>query len=208
MSRPRHAGPAAAHEAGRRPQPPHAAGQGPAAPATPGEPSATASAVEWEVVGGAGDDLQAIAQRCRKRVTRSALVAAGVAVVPVPGLDWAADVGLLMRLLPQINAEFGLSPAQIERLAPDRRLVVYKAITAGGGLLVGKIITRELVLRLVQMVGVRLTAQQAAKFVPLAGQAVSAALTFTALRFVCEQHIRQCMAVARQLQLPAPTASG
>ena len=161
----------------------------------------------WEVVPGPGTDVQAIAERCRKKVTRSALIAAGVAVVPVPGLDWAADVGLLMRLLPQINAEFGLSPAQIERLAPDRRLVVYKAITAGGGLLVGKLVTRELVLRVVQMVGLRLTTQQAAKFVPFAGQAVSAVLTFTALRMVCEQHIRQCMAVVRQLQLSAPATS-
>ncbi len=158
----------------------------------------------WEVVPGPGTDLQSIAERCRKKVTRSALFAAGVAVVPIPGLDWAADVGLLMRLLPQINAEFGLSPAQIERLAPDRRLVVYKAITAGGGLLVGKLVTRELVMRVVTMVGLRLTTQQAAKFVPFAGQAVSAALTFTALRMVCEQHILQCIAVARQLQLPAP----
>jgi hypothetical protein len=65
-------------------------------------------------------------------------------------------------------------------------------------------VTRELVLKLLQMVGVRLTAQQAAKFVPIAGQAVSAALTYSALRYVCEQHIRQCMAVVRQLQLPAP----
>jgi hypothetical protein len=128
-------------------------------------------------------------------------------MVPVPGLDWLTDVGLLVRLLPQISAEFGLTPAQIERLAPDRRIVVYKAISAGGGLLVGKVVTRELVLRLVQMVGVRLTTQQAAKFVPVAGQAVSAALTFTALSFVCEQHIRQCTAVARQLQLPAPPAA-
>jgi hypothetical protein len=94
------------------------------------------------------------------------------------GLDWLTDVGVLVRLLPQINAEFGLSPAQIETLAPDRRIVVYKAISAAGGLLVGKVVTRELVLRLVQLVGVRLTTQQAAKYVPLAGQAVSAALTF------------------------------
>ena len=92
----------------------------------------------------------------------------------------------------------------MERLAPDRRIVVYKAISAGGGLLVGKVVTRELVLRLISMVGVRLSTQQAAKFVPIAGQAVSAALTYSALRFVCEQHIRQCLAVARQLQLPAP----
>ncbi len=166
-----------------------------------------AQTVDWEVVPGEGEDLQAIAARCRKSVTRKALFAAGVAAVPVPGLDWLTDVGVLMRLLPEISAAFGLSSAQIERLAPDRRVVVYKAISAGGGLLVGRIVTRELVLRLVQMVGVRLSTQQAAKFVPIAGQAVSAALTFGALKYVCEQHIQQCMAVARQLQLPAPRAA-
>jgi uncharacterized protein (DUF697 family) len=164
--------------------------------------------VPWEVLPAAGaapdDDLQAVAARCRKQVTRKALFAAGVAMVPVPGLDWLTDVGVLVRLLPQISADFGLSPAQIEALAPDRRIVVYKAISAAGGLLVGKVVTRELVLRMVQLVGVRLTTQQAAKYVPLAGQAISAALTFSALKFVCEQHIQQCMAVARQLQLPAP----
>jgi hypothetical protein len=131
-------------------------------------------------------------------------VAAGVATLPIPGLDWATDIGILVRLLPQINEAFGLSPAQIERLAPERRLVVYKAISAAGGMLIGRIVTRDLVLGLLKLVGVRLTAQQAAKYVPLAGQAVSAALTYTALRFVCEQHIRQCAEVARVLALPAP----
>ena len=170
---------------------------------------ARAIPTEWEVVPGAADDpandLQAVAKRCRRKVNQRALFAAGVAMVPIPGLDWLTDVGVLVRLLPQINAEFGLTPEQIERLAPDRRVVVYKAISAGGGLLVGRVVTRDLVLRLIRLVGVRLTTQQAAKYVPLAGQAVSAALTFTALKFVCEQHIRQCMAVARQLQqLPPP----
>jgi len=159
---------------------------------------------DWEVVEGAGTDLQTVAARCRKKVSRRAMLAAGVAMVPVPGLDWATDIGILMRLLPQISAEFGLSPEQVERLAPDRRIVVYKVISATGGMLVGRLITRDLVLGLVKMVGVRLTTQQAAKYVPLAGQAVSAALTYSALRYVCEQHIQQCMAVARQLQLPAP----
>ena len=175
-----------------------------AAAANSGTPHKAGANPEWEVVPGTGQDVQAIAQRCRQQVKRRALFAAGVAMVPLPGLDWLADVGVLVRSLPQISAEFGLSPAQIERLAPDRRVVVYKAISAGGGMLVGKIITRELVMRMVQMVGVRLTAQQAAKFVPIAGQAVSAVLTFSALRYVCEQHIQQCMAVARQLALPAP----
>ena len=166
---------------------------------------------DWEVVPDdesagsppAGDALDAIARTCRQRVVRRALFAAGVAMVPVPGLDWITDIGLLMKLLPEISAAFGLSPGQVERLAPDRRVVVYKAISAGGGMLVGKVVTREMVLRLVSLVGVRLSTQQAAKFVPIAGQAVSAALTYSALRFVCEQHIRQCLAVARQLQLPS-----
>ena len=48
----------------------------------------------------------------------------------------------------------------------------------------------------------RLTTQQAAKYVPIAGQAVSAALTFSSLKLVCEQHIQQCVAVSRQLMLP------
>lgn len=151
------------------------------------------------------EDLDAVAKRCKRLVTQRALLAAGVAMVPLPGLDWLTDLGVLMRVLPEINAAFGLSPQQIENLAPDRQLVVYKAISAGGGLLAGKVVTRELVLRVLKLVGVRLSTQQAAKYVPIAGQAVSAVLTFSALKFVCHQHIAQCQAVAQQLRLPAPT---
>jgi uncharacterized protein (DUF697 family) len=161
----------------------------------------------WEVLPAEGPDLQAVARRCRQMVNRRAMVAAGVAMVPVPGLDWMTDVGLLVELLPRINSAFGLSTEQIERLAPDRRIVVYKAISAGGGMLVGKVVTQQLVLSLLKVVGVRLTTQQAAKFVPIAGQAVSAALTYSALRFVCEKHIQQCLTVARQLALPAPESA-
>lgn len=154
----------------------------------------------WEVIDDdPAEDLQAIARRCRKKVTRRALVAAGVAVVPLPGVDWLTDVGVLVSLLPEINREFGLTPEQIANLAPNRRVVVYKAISAGGGLVIGRVVTRDVVLQLLRVVGVRLTTQQAAKFVPIAGQAVSAALTFMALRYVCDQHIQQCLAVARQL---------
>ena len=151
--------------------------------------------------------IDAVAKHCRRLVTRRALVGAGVAMVPVPGIDWVTDIGILLKLIPEINRAFGLTPEQVERLSPDRRLVVYKAITAGGSLLVGRLITRELVMHVLKLVGVRLTTQQAAKYVPIAGQAVSALLTFSALRYVCEQHIRQCMDVSRQLALPAPSAA-
>ncbi len=153
---------------------------------------------------GSDDAVAAIARRCRQRVRQRALLAAGVAMVPIPGIDWVTDVGVLVKLLPEISAAFGLSVQQVERLAPDRRVVVYKAISAGGGLVLGRLVTRELVLLLLKTVGVRLSAQQAAKYLPIAGQVASAALTFSALHYVCEQHIKQCEAVARQLLLQPP----
>lgn len=159
--------------------------------------------LEWIPIPVGAKEIDAVVRQCRRTVSRHAWVAAGVAAVPIPGIDWLTDISVLVKLIPQINQAFGLSPEQVERLAPDRRVVVYKALSAAGGLLVGRVITREVVMAALRMVGVRLSAQQAAKFVPIAGQAVSAALTYSALRFVCEQHIRQCAAVARELNVPA-----
>ena len=160
--------------------------------------------VRWTVVPDTPQDIAAAARQCRKLVTQRALLAAGVAAVPVPGIDWLTDVGVLLKVIPEINAKFGLTPEQIERLAPDRQVVVFKAISAGGSLLIGRLVTRDLLLAVLKTVGIRLTTKQAAKVVPIAGQAVSAALTFTALKYVCEQHIKQCIEVSRQLALPAP----
>ncbi|WP_298824825.1 hypothetical protein [uncultured Piscinibacter sp.] len=160
----------------------------------------------WEVVPDTPQRIDAVADRCRRLVTKRALFGAGVAMVPVPGVDWLTDVALLLKLIPEINHAFGLTPEQVERLSPDRRVVVYKAITAGGSLVIGRVVTREVLMTMLRVVGVRLTTQQAAKFVPVAGQAVSALLTFSALKYVCEQHIRQCMEVSRLLALPAPGA--
>lgn len=151
--------------------------------------------------------LTAAVQRSRRLLHRRALVAAGASLVPVPGLDWAVDAALLSRLLPQINAEFGLAPEQLDRLSPHKREQVQKAVGLVGSVLIGKFITRELVLRATQTVGLRLTTRQAAKYVPLAGQAVAATLGYATLRYLGEQHLRDCVRVvqAAQLQLPDPS---
>jgi uncharacterized protein (DUF697 family) len=165
------------------------------------------SAAEWVVVPHTTQQIADVTRYCRKLVNRRAMLAAGVAMVPVPGLDWMADISVLLKVIPEISRAFGLTPEQIEHLSPDKKLAVYKAISAGGSMLVGKLLTRDLVLRALKMVGVRLTTQQAAKYVPLAGQAVSALLTFSALKYICEQHIKQCVEVSRMLALPAPGAT-
>ncbi len=152
--------------------------------------------------------LAAIA-RSRSMLNKRALVAGFASAVPVPGLDWAVDAALLSRLLPKINAEFGLSAQQLDRLDPSNREKVQKAIALTGTVLVGKFITKDLVLKAAKVIGVRLTAAQAAKFVPLAGQAVSAVVGYAAIRYLGEQHIKDCVRIAKQSQLvlPAPKLS-
>lgn len=144
---------------------------------------------------------------CKKLVSRKAMLSAGAAMVPIPGLDLAADVALLTRLISQINQRFGLSEAQIEALSPSKRALAFKAIQFVGSTLIGSAITRDLVLYVLRKVGVRFTTKQVTKYVPLAGQAVSAALAYSAMRYVCNQHIEDCARVAAQLELPAPAAA-
>lgn len=148
------------------------------------------------------DEIEAIRVRCRKMVTKRALASAGVALVPVPGADIVADVTLLVQLIERINQEFGLTPAQIERLNPQRRFAVYRAVVGFGGAMVGRVITRDLVISALRVVGVRLTAKQATRWVPVAGQATAAAISFGAMRYIGNSHIDDCVHVVDALLGP------
>jgi uncharacterized protein (DUF697 family) len=148
------------------------------------------------------DEIEAIRVRCRKMVTKRALASAGVALVPVPGADIVADVTLLVQLIERINQEFGLTPAQIERLNPQRRFAVYRAVVGFGGAMVGRVITRDLVVSALRVVGVRLTAKQATRWVPVAGQATAAAISFGAMRYIGNSHIDDCVHVVDALLGP------
>jgi uncharacterized protein (DUF697 family) len=144
-----------------------------------------------------------VATRCRGLVTKRALMAAGAVLIPVPGLDIAADVALLVRLIDEINREYGLSARDIERLNPNRRVFVYKTISVVGAAMVGRAITPALVTAALAQVGLRLATASAARFVPIAGQALAAGLAFAAMRYVGLQHIRDCERVWREAVLPA-----
>ena len=50
----------------------------------------------------------------------------------------------------------------------------------------------------------RLTTKQVAKYVPLAGQLVAAAVGYAAIRYFGDEHMKDCIRVARQAQLELP----
>lgn len=153
----------------------------------------------WTLVPASAPDIAAVRERCRQLVRRRAMVSAGMAAVPLPGLDIVSDLRLFTLLIDDINQEFGLSAEQIERLQPKFRLIAYEAALGVGGMLVGKLVTREVVMQLLRKTGFKVAARQAGKLVPLAGQLASAGIGFYAFRQIGYQHVEACARVAREL---------
>lgn len=148
--------------------------------------------------------LTAAVRRGRRLLHRRALVAAAAGAMPIPGLDWAVDAALLSRVIPKINAEFGLMPDQLDRLTPHERERVQKAVALVGTVLIGKFITKDLVIKAAKAVGLRLTAGQAARYVPMAGQLLSALAGYSAIRYIGEEHLKDCVRVALAAELRLP----
>lgn len=149
-------------------------------------------------------DLQAAVKRSRKLLHKRALLAGVASAVPVPGLDWAVDAAMLSKLIPEINKEFGLTPLQLEKLSPKKREQVQKAVTMVGSVLIGKLISRDLVMAAATKIGMRLTTKQLAKYVPFAGQIVAATVGYAAIRYLGEEHMKDCIRVAQTAGLDVP----
>jgi uncharacterized protein (DUF697 family) len=160
--------------------------------------------VDWAVMPASGSEIAQVRERCRKLVRKRAAVSAGVAAVPLPGVDVLSDLATFALLVEEINQAFGLTPAQIERLQPRLRIIAYEAAAAIGGMLVGKIVTRQLVLRLFKKSGLKLAAKSVAKFVPFAGQLASAAIGYTLFQKMGNQHVEACVKVAQQVAAARP----
>jgi len=148
--------------------------------------------------------MQAAVKRSSKLLHKRALLAGAASAIPVPGLDWAVDAAMLSKLIPEINKEFGLTPQQLDSLNPKKREQVQKAVTMVGSVLIGKVISRELVIKAATTIGMRLTTKQLAKYVPFAGQIVAATVGYAAIRYLGEEHMKDCIRVAQKAELDVP----
>ncbi|MDK7178191.1 hypothetical protein QP445_12240, partial [Micrococcus luteus] len=126
-----------------------------------------------------------------------------VAAVPIPGMDIATDVSILMNLLPKINKKFGLSAEQVEALDPQLKQMTLIAITKIGTSLIGKYITREAVVKSVTTAGAKIAATSTAKtgfkFVPFLGPVLSGGISYAAMRIVGRAHVNDCYQVALEV---------
>lgn len=142
-------------------------------------------------------ELEKIRASCKTMVRRRAATSGGMSLIPIPGVDIAGDVGLLLQLIPAINQKFGLTPEQIDELDPRHKVLIYAMLKKVGSDLAGRAITRQLAVAALRKVGVRLATKQVLKYVPFAGQAAAVALSVTAMMYLGNSHIDACYEIAR-----------
>lgn len=144
-------------------------------------------------------ELDRIRDECRRMVTQRSMMSAGAAVVPVPGADLVADVGLLSNMLPAISAKFELDHDQVQKLEPRMGQQVLVIASSLGNNVIGRMVTRKLVVALLKRMGVRVATASVAKYVPFIGSAVAATISFGAMKLIGNGHIDDCYRTAREL---------
>lgn len=142
-------------------------------------------------------ELEKIRASCRAMVRRRAASSGGMSLIPIPGVDIAGDVGMLMQLIPSINRKFGLSPEQIDELDTRHKVVIYAMAKKVGSDLVGRAVTKKLVVAALKKVGGRMAAKQVLKYIPFAGQAAAVALSVAAMMYLGNSHVDACFEIAK-----------
>ena len=144
-------------------------------------------------------ELDRIRAECRKLVTKRSFMAAGAAVVPIPGADIVADISLLTTMLPEISKRFELDHEQVQKLEPHVAEKIFVMASSMGNNLIGRTVTKRIVTALLRRVGTRVAAASIAKYVPLAGSGIAAAIAYGAMKLVGNSHIDDCYRTAKAL---------
>ncbi len=143
-------------------------------------------------------ELDRVRDEARRLVTKRALVSAGASAMPVPGADLIVDANILTKLLPEINARFGLSERQVAALEPDRAKQIFLIAANLGNGVIGRSVTRRVVTALVRRVAARYATKSLLRFVPFAGQVAAAGISFGAMKMVGNSHIDDCYETVRR----------
>ncbi len=148
------------------------------------------------------EELNRIYNEAKSMVTKRATMSGLTAAIPIPGVDVAADVSIMLELLPAINRKFGLSNEQIDQLdqnVKQQLLVIITSVgTEIGKQLIGKVIGKEVVAVLLKKVATRVATKQVTKFIPIIGQAVAASVSFGAMKYLGNSHVEECYAVCKR----------
>ena len=137
-------------------------------------------------------ELEQVRKQCRKMVTKRAVISGGAAIIPVAGTDVVVDVVILTELIQSVNKRFGLAKNQIDTYDSKTKMLIFNLIKKTGKTMVGKVITREVIVWIIQKTGNRIILKQILKYIPLLGQAASAAISISTMKYIGNSHVSDC----------------
>ncbi|MBL0076596.1 MAG: hypothetical protein IPP41_11970 [Rhodocyclaceae bacterium] len=89
-----------------------------------------------------------------------------------------------------------MSQAQIDALDPQLKKIILVAATSIGSEVVGRFITQQILLRMLQKIGVRVASKSTLRFIPILGQAIAAGMSFGAMKMLGDAHVDDCKVVS------------
>lgn len=134
---------------------------------------------------------------CRKHVWLAAGLSAANALVPVPGLPVAVDIGILLKLFQEIREDFGLVTEQrgtMERLLPTAQPMIQNIMkyTVMAG-------SEALIMALLKRFAGRTAIKEVSKYIPFVGQAMAASIGFAITKIAGESYLDECHELASKL---------
>lgn len=145
------------------------------------------------------NELNRVRDECYDMVKQRAKISAGTSAIPALAIDVAADVAILLELIPAVNKRFGLSKEQVAGYDPQIRELVAANRGRGHFSMVGAEITKTLILYAMKKIAARAAIKQILKFLPFLGWAVNAVIGFRAMKYVGNRHVDDCYAVATKM---------
>ena len=131
---------------------------------------------------------------CESYLTKVCVAAAVNGLNPVPGVDIAVDVSLLLSAFDKIRSEYGLSDDVLRDL---KHQGAHELAKRAANILVS--LTKEGVLVLLKRYATSESAKTIAKYIPFIGQAVACSLGYGITKYVGKSYLNDCHELAQKI---------
>ena len=139
------------------------------------------------------NSLDEIKENCKNTVSNYALLGAANGINPVPSIDVGIDAGICLKMMSEIRANFGLDNATEEKL---KRYELFLPLVKK----VFDYATKEGVTILLKSMGKKYLGKSAAKYVPIIGQGIAAAVGYGMMRYFGNAYIDDCYNLAQNIK--------
>lgn len=138
--------------------------------------------------------LQEKKSACEKYVSYAAAAAAANGINPVPGVDVAVDISIIIKLFKEIRDDYGLTDNFLTSLKQSSIPVVGRLANN-----VVQYAAKEGILMLLKSFAGRQAVKTFAKYIPFIGQAIAASLGYAITSNVGNSYLSECHELAEEI---------